>query len=245
MKKAVIKIKVEYDHSYMFDDMQVINAIEGIGSNIVTLINNPGSPLWLNFGAQATVNAIGSNVYVDRVDMPLPDVLKQQWQEGGICEGVNMGQNDKSEPQEYVVPLDKFSLYNKPKDPNDELWERVKNAAHGEWVAIDPESKVSGFIRYAKDIPDELNTMSKEYAAKTKANELDQIIKTHLGLTSNISPKRKGDMLDRYAIPAMQGLIMRDDNAVRAAIESSRVRIARIAYDQAEAMIAERNKRTQ
>lgn len=146
MKKAVIKIKVEYDHSHMLDDMQVIDAIEGIGSNIVTLMNKPGSPLWLNFGAHATVRAIGSNIYVDKVDMPLPDVLKQQWQEGA-----------------------------------NQMTQSIDNAL-----------------------------------MNTKANELD-----------------------RYAIPAMQGLL-----AGRLAFHDVMVNAIK-AYDQAEAMIAERNKRTQ
>lgn len=172
MKKAVIRIGLEYDHSYMFNDIQVIDAIEGIGSNIVTLINKPGSPLWLNFGAQATVMAVGSNVYVDKVDMPL---------------------------------FDEFDTVSK---------EYIKQQV--------------GIISDCADV-----------AAKTKANELDERIKAYVGLTSNVSPQRKGDILDRYAIPAMQAIISTDPS------DGTPFRIAAASYIIAEAMIKERNKRTQ
>lgn len=56
----------------------------------------------------------------------------------------------------------------KPKDKDEELWERVKNAAPGEWVCIDPESNVSGFIRYARDAgemtpPRPINTYGPDF----------------------------------------------------------------------------------
>ncbi len=50
----------------------------------------------------------------------------------------------------------------KPKDKDEELWERVKNAAPGEWVCIDPESHVSGFIRYARDAGDIISQTNPE-----------------------------------------------------------------------------------
>lgn len=65
----------------------------------------------------------------------------------------------------------------------DELWDRVENAAPGEWVKINPDSDVSGFIRYADKIP---NT-----------TEPDMITEYRI------------EQLDKYAVPAIQGITSR------------------------------------